>query len=192
MSGNIPGKDMNGVEKGMEFSREAWEKELSKFYVCRSDMNKLIMNYLITEGFREAAEKFQVEGGIKAPVLSGSMDDRIRVRDSIQNGYLQEARELLNQLHPELLDDNRLLRFHLLQQELIELIRKGSVEDALAFAQKHLAETGEEDPSVLPELERTLALLAFDQPGTSPFADLLHPAHRQKVCGVLFYSDTML
>ena len=48
MSGNIPGKDMNGVEKGMEFSREAWEKELSKFYVCRSDMNKLIMNYLIT------------------------------------------------------------------------------------------------------------------------------------------------
>jgi len=34
---------------------------------------------------------------------------------------------------------------------------------------------------VLHELERTLALLAFDDPVNSPFGDLLLPTHRQKV-----------
>lgn len=64
---------------------------------------------------------------------------------------------------------------------LIELIRNNRVEEALSFAQSHLSEAGEEDPSVLSELERTIALLAFEDPLNSPFGDLLQPAHRQKV-----------
>lgn len=51
----------------------------------------------------------------------------------------------------------------------------------MAFAQGHLSEAGEEDESVLVELERTIALLAFEDPLSSPFADLLSPAHKQKV-----------
>jgi hypothetical protein len=38
---------------------------------------------------------------------------------------------------------------------------------------------------VLQELERTLALLAFDDPASCPFADLLAPAHRQQVASKL-------
>ena len=34
---------------------------------------------------------------------------------------------------------------------------------------------------LLAELERTLALLAFDDPANSPFGDLLLPSHRLKV-----------
>ena len=68
------------------------------------------------------------------------------------------------------------------QQHLIELIRKGNLEGALDYAQTHLAERGEENSEILPELERTLALLAFENPETSPFADLMHPSQRQKVC----------
>jgi len=33
-----------------------------------------------------------------------SLDDRIRIRDAIQSGRIQEATALVNQLHPELLD----------------------------------------------------------------------------------------
>lgn len=51
----------------------------------------------------------------------------------------------------------------------------------MAFAQSHLSEAGEDDPSVLAELERTVALLAFEEPLNSPFGDLLAPSHRQKV-----------
>ena len=56
------------------------------------------------------------------------------------------------------------------------------MEDALKFASDQLAERGEEDPTVLEELERTMALLAFEDPEKSPFADLLSDSHRQKVC----------
>lgn len=79
----------------------------------------------------------------------------------------------------------RYLFFHLQQQQLIELIRESRIEEALRFASDQLAERGEEDPSVLEELERTMALLAFEEPMNSPFADLLSHSHRQKVRGLI-------
>ena len=99
----------------------------------------------------------------------------------IQAGHILEAIALVNELHPQLLDNDRYLLFHLQQQHLIELIRGQKVEEALQYAAEHLAERGEEDGGVLQELERTLALLAFEDPATSPFADLLQPSHRQQV-----------
>jgi len=150
----------------------------------RTAMNKLIMNYLVTEGFKEAAEKFQDEAGLPAPPQLSEMDNRISVRDAIQSGRIGEAISLVHELHPELLDDDRYLFFHLQQQQLIELIRERRIDEALRFASDQLAERGEEDPSVLEELERTMAL-AFEEPINSPFADLLSHSHRQKVASEL-------
>lgn len=48
-----------------------------------------------------------------------------------------------------------------------------------------MSEAGESNPDVLSELERTLALLAFENPQSSPFADLLEQSHRQKVASEL-------
>ena len=72
-------------------------------------------------------------------------------------------------------------KFLLQQQHMIELIRQRNIEDALDYAQSHLAERGEENPDILSELERTLALLAFEDPEKSPFGELLHLSQRQKV-----------
>lgn len=66
-----------------------------------------------TEGFKEAAEKFQQESGVLPSMDLNSMDNRIRIRDAIQGGRIQEATLLVNQLHPELLDNDRYLYFHL-------------------------------------------------------------------------------
>ncbi|KAK3924398.1 Glucose-induced degradation protein 8-B-like protein [Frankliniella fusca] len=176
---------MSYPDKSEGASKEEWVSRLENAHIQRADMNKLIMNYLVTEGFKEAAEKFQQESGIGPCMDLDSMDDRIRIRDAIQNGRIQEATSLVNQLHPELLDNDRYLYFHLQQLHLIELIRSGQVEEALSFAQNHLSEAGESDPAVLNELERTLALLAFDEPTQSPFSDLLLPTHRQKVASEL-------
>lgn len=59
--------------------------------------------------------------------------------------------------------------------------RASKIEEALTFAQTQMSEAGESNPDVLSELERTLALLAFEKPQNSPFADLLEQSHRQKV-----------
>lgn len=162
-------------------TKEEWLKKLDTRDISRTCMNKLIMNYLVTEGFKEAAEKFQLESGVNPTVDLNSLDNRIQIRDAIMNGRIQEATALVNQLHPELLDNDRYLYFHLQQLHLIELIRNNRVEEALSFAQSHLSESGESNTAVLSELERTVALLAFEDPINSPFGDLLQPAHRQKV-----------
>lgn len=176
---------MSYTEKHENISKDDWMSRLEGLHIQRADMNKLIMNYLVTEGFKEAAEKFQQESGISPSMELDSLDDRIRIRDAIQSGRIQEATALVNQLHPELLDNDRYLYFHLQQLHLIELIRSGEIEEALHFAQEQLSEAGESDPTVLNELERTLALLAFEEPKKCPFRDLLHPTHRQKVASEL-------
>lgn len=63
------------------------------------------------------------------------------------------------------------------------MIRENKIEEALSFAQEQLSESGEADPAILNELERTMALLAFEEPDKSPFGNLLNQAHRQKVNG---------
>ncbi|XP_064602450.1 glucose-induced degradation protein 8 homolog [Liolophura sinensis] len=170
-----------GVDKPAEASKDEWLEKLQGVHVTRADMNRLIMNYLVTEGFKEAAEKFKMESGIQPHIDLDSLDDRIRIRGAIQEGKIQLAISLVNDLYPELLDNDRYLFFHLQQQHLIELIRERNIEGALEFAQTHLAERGEENPEILNELERTLALLAFEEPESSPFGELLHPSQRQKV-----------
>lgn len=128
-------------------SKEQWLDRLSQFYVKQSDMNRLIMNYLITgnfksiilfsywnknnnkhflcfsEGFKEAAEKFQKESGLDTSIDLSSLDERMLIRDAVQNGRIQEATHLVNEMLPELLDNDRYLFFHLQQLQLIELIR---------------------------------------------------------------------
>lgn len=60
------------------------------------------------------------------------------------------------------------------------ICREGKIEEALSFAQTKLSEAGENIPEALNELERTLALLAFEKPQLSPFGDLLEQSYRQK------------
>lgn len=51
----------------------------------------------------------------------------------------------------------------------------------MQFAQNHLCEYGETNERIQEELERTMALLAFENPVDSPFSDLLHSVQRQKL-----------
>jgi len=73
---------------------------------------------------------------------------------------------------------------HLLQlQQFIELIRRRQCETALEYAQLHLAAAmqADKDKVMLDQLERAMALLAFDDPSDSPFSDLLLESQRHKV-----------
>lgn len=75
--------------------------------------------------------------------------------------------------------------FHLQQQKLIEFIRRGEISEALQFAQEELAPRGEESPEFLSELERTMALLAFESSPSAPsgISELLSSGQRMKTAG---------
>jgi glucose-induced degradation protein 8 len=52
----------------------------------------------------------------------------------------------------QILESDKILHFHIQQQVMIELIRKGRIHDAIEFAQENLAYKGEENPSFLEDL----------------------------------------
>ncbi|WIA11855.1 hypothetical protein OEZ85_011941 [Tetradesmus obliquus] len=166
-------------------SNEQWEAKLAAVKVAKEDMNKLVMNFLVTEGYVDAARTFEQESGTAPGVQLGGITDRMQVRQAVQSGQVEVAIDKVNDMNPEILEEQAALFFHLQQQRLIELIRQGQTEAALAFAQEYLAPQCEDDEALLEELERTVSLLAFEQPATSPVGGLMDVVQRQKTASEL-------
>jgi hypothetical protein len=238
--------------------------------VLSSDLNRLVMDYLVIEGYKTAAEEFSKEASLAPPVDLDSIETRMSIREAVQRGEVEEAIAKVNDLDSDvsishshvfspqgppsrlrllatdadssfhmiktfhaplsdlygsvmrlqtktsvfnmmflppslfhwwlyrcsdwliddlsqILDTNPQLFFHLQQQRLIEYIRQGDIQQALLFAQTDLAPRGEEHPEFLGELERTMALLAFDSMPNPPaaIAELLHPSQRMRTAAEL-------
>lgn len=143
------------------------------------------MEYLVREGFREAAIEFQKETGIDPGLEPSVMESQIQIRSAIEDGQVQTAIETVNDLDSVILDTNPQLFFHLQLQQLLEYIRHGDIEQALSYAQSELAARGEENSQFLDEIESSLALLAYDNPSNSPFSELLDHSQRLKVISEL-------
>ncbi|KAI0961895.1 hypothetical protein AcW1_000856 [Taiwanofungus camphoratus] len=143
------------------------------------------MDYLVIEGYKTAAEEFSREAGLESPVDFESIESRMCIREALQRGDVGDAITRVNDLNPEILDTNPALYFKLQQQKFIEYIRQGRIAEALQFAQEELAPRGEESPEFLSELEKTMALLAFESSPLVPpaISDLLSPSQRMKTAG---------
>lgn len=166
-------------------NREAWAARLASSRVPKDVLDALIMDYLVIQGYKSAAEAFASESSHPPPVDLSSISDRMSTRAALARGDVASAIETANSIDPAILDADAGLYFHLQQQKLIELIRAGDVDAALAFAEDELAPRGEENRPFLKELERTMTLLAFDEPKDAPMGDLLSPEQREKTAGEL-------
>ena len=143
------------------------------------------MSYLVLEGYADVADSFEAETlQAKAERPSASIDERMAIRKAILSGDIAAAIEQCNSLYPDLFDQPRhaALFFLIQQQRLIELIRAGQIEPAIAFARQELAPRAQQQPAFLLELERIISLLAFERPEVqSPYAALLSQQQRQAV-----------
>ena len=74
-------------------------------------MNKLVLNFLIVEGYEEGAKKFIKEAGIDMSLPSNSdiavdlnntqlIQQRMQVRRFILDGNIQNAIALINEINP--------------------------------------------------------------------------------------------
>jgi len=61
------------------------------------------MNYLVIEGYKDAAEKFSQECGLQLDTDLESIQDRELILNAIQNGNVEEAIERVNDLNPEVI-----------------------------------------------------------------------------------------
>jgi hypothetical protein len=66
-----------------------------------SDINYLVMDYLITNGYPAAAKKFAVEANIQPRADIESIQERVEIRTAIHSGNIQAAIEKINDLNPQ-------------------------------------------------------------------------------------------
>jgi len=188
---------MSGSKKRLVIDEEEWQAKLNSTKLSKLHLERLVMNFLVIEGYKETAENLANEARLDPGVDLAAISDRMQIRTAIHNGDVQKAIERVNDLNPEILENNTGLLFHLQQQRLIEMIRQGQVKEALEFVQDELPPLCEDNPAFLEELESTLALLAFEQlsspsaqesEGPAPPAELqrvLDPLHRQHTASEL-------
>ncbi|EMS45116.1 UPF0559 protein [Triticum urartu] len=81
-------------------TRDEWERKLRDVKIRKEDMNRLVMNFLVTEGFVDAADKFRVESGTQPDIDLATITDRMEVKKAVQSGNVQEAIEKINDLNP--------------------------------------------------------------------------------------------
>lgn len=63
-----------------------------------SDLNSIIMDYLVNEGYPAAAQKFAIEAGIPFVGDTESIQQRVDIRNAIHAGELQLAIERIDEL----------------------------------------------------------------------------------------------
>ena len=59
------------------------------------------MNYLVIEGYKDAAEQFSLESGLEPTIDLESIQERMEIRHAIQSGDVDTAIELVNDVNPE-------------------------------------------------------------------------------------------
>jgi hypothetical protein len=138
------------------------------------------------EGYPNAAANFSKEANLAPQQDLSAIKARQEIQHHIHSGNIQVAIEDLNELDPEILDEDKALHFSLLRLQLVELIREssgpgGDTGPAIDFATTQLGPRAPMDPKFLEELEQTMALLFFPKESLdSQLAYLLDPNLRRE------------
>ena len=68
------------------------------------DINSFIMDYLVTQGYPQAAERFAREAKMQLnydlEIKNQTISARVQIRQAIHKGDMQTAIELINDLNP--------------------------------------------------------------------------------------------
>ncbi|KAH7322950.1 CTLH/CRA C-terminal to lish motif domain-containing protein [Stachybotrys elegans] len=166
--------------------KHAFEQRVDKVKSPKSDINALILDYLTMEGYPNAAAYFSKEANLPPQQDLSAIQARQNIQSSIHSGDIQTAIETLNELDPEILDEDKALHFSLLRLQLVELIRScnasgGDISPALNFATVQLGPRAPTNPKFLEDLEKTMALLLFPPDALDPqLAELLDPSLRRE------------
>ncbi|KAF2708832.1 hypothetical protein K504DRAFT_433400 [Pleomassaria siparia CBS 279.74] len=170
-------------------TQHAFHRKIDEIKPSKADINFVIMDYLISEGYPRAAEKFAKEANMILPVEEESIQSRVEIRKAIHAGDIDTAVNKINDLNPQILDTDPALHFALLRLQLIELIRTctstatSDITPALNFASSQLAPRAATNPDFLKDLELTMSLLIFlPSDNLQPqLAELLKPSLRRDI-----------
>ncbi|PVH82272.1 macrophage erythroblast attacher protein-like protein [Cadophora sp. DSE1049] len=142
----------------------------------RTRLDRLLVDYLLRNGYKESAGALAREKGIEDLVDVETFVQMGRVRESLLGGRVTEALAWCNENKKELRRMESNLEFMLRFQQYIELVRtqdQAKLLESIAHAKKYLLPFRESYPK---EVQQACGLLAFP-PGTraEAYADLYSP-----------------
>ena len=137
--------------------------------ISSQDMNNLIMNFFIVEGFKDAAESFKIEANVEI-----NQNDMMNLQDEIRNLIFDDKIDQVFELCVGLDENffsgkNESLFYELNIQKLIFLIDNGDFIKAIEFATKNLSSFADNDIFRTNLLEKAMTLMAWDKNNLEDF-----------------------
>jgi len=69
--------------------------------LTRRDLNALVLDYLLVEGFSDAAISFAKETGLSVDIDSQAIQQRMIIKEAVEDGRVEDAVRRVNELDPE-------------------------------------------------------------------------------------------
>lgn len=69
--------------------------------IAPRDLNAIIFDYMVVEGMSEAAVEFARETGISSTIDQEAIQERMEIRQAVEDGRVEEAVRRVNELDPE-------------------------------------------------------------------------------------------
>jgi hypothetical protein len=157
---------------------EAEEQENLKLQATQ-----LILKYLAHFGYSDTLGT--LKKSLNLPYDQKETEDiqaRIRIVEYLKNGKIEDSLNLIKKAFPniEKHPDWKDVLFQIQCLQFIELIRERKDKEALAFAGE-LGTYGFEGSKYMDTLQDVIALIAYQNPETSPVGNLMTQQHREEV-----------
>ena len=158
-----------------------------------ADIGSIIFAHLTHNCYGETARAFLAQWKSNEAELEthqrfalDSLECRKELARLITEGRIQEALRYGEQFFPQVFCDeenasNRRLRFRLMTQHFVELVRLGSTCEALDYTESVLTDLAQRDPENLAHLQEAVVLLAYADPADSPVRHLLSVTCREEL-----------
>mmetsp|Transcript_29951 Transcript_29951/g.46384 ORF Transcript_29951/g.46384 Transcript_29951/m.46384 type:complete len:226 (-) Transcript_29951:889-1566(-) len=172
-------KEKEGIKKEEECDDEEDEDVFGD-----EDMKKLVMDFFAVQGYSEAAKIFAEESSTPLPEEFPLLEQRSTIIEAINNGDASRAGEQLNEMNPEVMEEEEELAFRLRLLHLVGLTQQDDIDEVLRFAHEELAFRVQDKPNFLKELEQVMMLLAFPNED-SPVNFLKDVGYRQKIAAMV-------
>ncbi|CAN0234963.1 unnamed protein product [Discosporangium mesarthrocarpum] len=95
------------IGHGQSINSTKWKEMVRQKEVPRQYLNELVMEYLVTEGYRDAAMHFQQESGTEPGVDLRTVEERVQIRKAVMAGELAKAMGMANDMNTMVLNRNR-------------------------------------------------------------------------------------
>lgn len=185
------------VEALAREERNKLQREVERVSLPLSVTHSVVRDFLQFYGYKDTLDAFdegscgdsapstsltQANGSSHQSAVSFAIDHRKALRQLIREGKADAAMLKISELYPQISKDRKsFVNFLLSCQKFIELVKEGTLVEAVEYAKSTLSQLQGTSNAQDSHLQNCLALLAYKDPTSSPVGYLLTSIQRDAV-----------